>query len=63
VADERLVRTVEDVARELDMVVYRLEQGPPDPAEGPERLARAWADLRARLERLRERLEDAARES
>jgi hypothetical protein len=50
-------RLADELARELDLLVYRLERpAPTDPAE----LTRAWQDLRRALERLRERAEDLA---
>lgn len=57
-ADSTHARLADDVARELDLLVYRLEQAPPDE---PARMAEVWVDLRRRLERLRDRAEDLAR--
>lgn len=51
------VRTLEELARELDLVVYRLE----GPLEDRDPL-RERALLRRDLDRLRERLEDVAQD-
>lgn len=50
-------RVADEIAREIDLLVYRLEKAPPEDRVGMER---AWVDLRRKLERLRERLEDLA---
>lgn len=55
-ANPRQVRELADLARELDLVVYRLER----PAESLER--DALLRLRRELERLRDRLSDVVRE-
>ncbi|HMV66602.1 MAG TPA: hypothetical protein PKA64_07105 [Myxococcota bacterium] len=57
-ADPTHARLADDVARELDLLVYRLEQ--PAPAD-PAKVAEAWAELRRKLERLRESAETLAR--
>ena len=58
-------RALEELARELDLVVYRLERppGPPrEPVPDPlEALKRERIQLRRELDALRERLEDVAR--
>ncbi len=50
------VWTVDEVAHELDMVVFRLEQPPRPDSEAGLRMDRA--ELRRHLERLRDRLRD-----
>lgn len=55
-SNPRHVRELTDLARELDLVVYRLER----PADGLDRAA--LHHLRRELERLRDRLADVARE-
>jgi hypothetical protein len=57
-ADSTHARLADDVARELDLLVYRLEQ--PAPAD-PARVVETWAELRRKLERLRDRVEDLSR--
>lgn len=48
----------EDIRRDLDLVVFRLEQTPPDPAA----LTKERKQLRRELERLRQRLDDLVRD-
>ncbi len=49
---------VDELARELDMLVFELEQPTPQDADA---LTRERAALRRRLERARDRLQDLAR--
>jgi len=56
-SDSAHARLADDLSRELDLLVYRLER--PAPAD-PEELARVWADLRRQLERLQRRAEELA---
>jgi len=53
-----LARALDDLARDLDLVVFRLEVDPPS---DPERAAQERRRLRRDLERLRERVEKLAR--
>lgn len=48
----------EDISRDLDLVVYRLEQTPSD----KDALTRERKQLRRELERLRDRLDDLVRD-
>lgn len=48
----------EDISRDLDLVVYRLEQTPTDTAA----LTKERRQLRRELERLRDRLDDLVRD-
>ena len=50
---------VEDITRELDLVVFRLERTPPD---DPSALLTERRRLRRELEQLRDRLTDVARD-
>jgi hypothetical protein len=50
---------LDEIARDVDLLVYRLEQPPPD--RDDERVVERRR-LRRDLERLRERIEDLARE-
>ena len=55
----RLARNLEDIARDLDLVVYRLEgDGPAEPDKAKAERTR----MRRELERLRMAVEDVARE-
>lgn len=49
---------IEDISRDLDMVVYRMEQGP---GTDPARIQNERAAVRKELEQLRDRLQDLAR--
>lgn len=55
----RAVGVVEDITRELDLVVFRLERTPP---EDPGALVSERHRLRRELEQLRDRLTDVARD-
>ena len=50
--------TVDEIARELDMVVFQLEQGGDADVE---RLRAERREMRRQLEQLRDRLQDLAR--
>lgn len=50
--------TIDEIARDLDLVVFELELAPSD---DPDALREERRKLRARLERLRERLQDVTR--
>jgi len=55
----RYARTLEDIARDLDLVVYRLESSAPaDPTKAKDERQRT----RRELDRLRKAIEDVARE-
>ncbi|RME28385.1 MAG: hypothetical protein D6798_02500 [Deltaproteobacteria bacterium] len=54
----RHARAVEDIARDLDLLVFRLERPPARDAEG---IAVERVRLRRELEQLRDRLQDVAR--
>lgn len=56
---QRHARTVEEIARDLDLIVFRLERPAPRDAEGVD-LERVR--LRRELEQLRDRLAEATRE-
>ena len=55
----RHARTLEDIARDLDMVVYRLEREIPD---DPVKVQDERKRTRRELDRLREAIEDVARD-
>ena len=57
-ATQRQVRTLGDIARELDMVVYQLERDPEDGAAATQQRKR----MRRDLERLRDQLTEVVRE-
>jgi hypothetical protein len=52
-------RAVDDISRELDLVVFRLERTPDKP--DPDALINERLSLRRELEGLRDRLSDVAR--
>jgi len=55
-SSERAAWEIEDITRELDLLVFRLEIAPETPWEDERR------ELRRQLDRLRERLQDALRQ-
>lgn len=55
----KVLGVVEDITRELDLVVFRLERAPPDEPGGMLSERRA---LRRELEQLRDRLTDLSRD-
>ena len=57
-SNARHVRTIDEIARDVDLLVYRLERPPALDAEGV-RLERVR--LRRELELIRDRLQDAVR--
>ena len=58
-SSDRHARQLDELHRDLDLVVYRLEQALP---EDVEEARRAWTDVRRRLGRLKDRLGDLVRE-
>ena len=54
----RQARTMDQIARDLDLVVYRLEQAAP---QDPEAQLRERDRLRRELEGLRDRIDDVVR--
>jgi hypothetical protein len=55
---EQRTRELEELVRDLDMVVYRLERPVPD---GPEAAGAERRRIRRELERLRDQLDDLVR--
>lgn len=57
--NDRQQRALDEVSRDLDLLVYRLER--PAPAE-PDEVRDAWRELHRRLERLRDRVDELLRD-
>ena len=58
-SNPRLARDLDQLSRDLDMVVFRLERSPPDDLDA---VARERKRLRRELESIRTQLEDLARD-
>lgn len=56
---DRLARQLDELHRDLDLLVYRLEGALPEERAAAEA---AWREARRRLERLRDRLGDLTRD-